>query len=223
MRQRRSLVVAGVIALSVRTLSADSGPRWPDKQVLDFFASHRGESIDDFLGHLRPPPPDESARALVIARLPREMSWRPSRRMTGKLAAAGPVLAYSGRTNAITIQVFDLNAAFSCLYERAVLLVSTRALDILDSDEVAALVAHEVAHDYDWQEYAAALGRGDAGRLRELELRSDGIAVLTLERVNIDPEALVSMAQKMTRWNEWLEGNTGPEPGERGDYVTRER
>ena len=39
--------------------------------------------------------------------------------------------------------------------------------------------------------------------MRELELRCDGIAVLTLRRLGLDPEWLVSAAKKMTRYNEW--------------------
>ena len=38
--------------------------------------------------------------------------------------------------------------------------------------------------------------------MRQLELRSDGIAVLTLRRLGLDPERLVSAVQKVTRYNE---------------------
>ena len=38
--------------------------------------------------------------------------------------------------------------------------------------------------------------------MQELELRCDGIAVLTLRRVGIDPENLVSAIQKVTRFNQ---------------------
>jgi hypothetical protein len=38
--------------------------------------------------------------------------------------------------------------------------------------------------------------------MQELELRCDGIAVLTLRRVGIDTENLVSAVQKVTRFNQ---------------------
>jgi hypothetical protein len=39
-------------------------------------------------------------------------------------------------------------------------------------------------------------------KLQELELRCDGIAVLTLRRLGLDPEHPVSAVQKMTRLNQ---------------------
>jgi hypothetical protein len=38
--------------------------------------------------------------------------------------------------------------------------------------------------------------------MQELELRCDGIAVLTLRRLGIDPERLVSAVQKTTHFNQ---------------------
>jgi hypothetical protein len=38
--------------------------------------------------------------------------------------------------------------------------------------------------------------------MRELEMWSDGIAVLTLERVGIDPERLASAVERQTHYNQ---------------------
>ena len=46
------------------------------------------------------------------------------------------------------------------------------------------------------------MNRKDYKKMQELELRCDGIAVLTLRRVGIDPENLVSAIQKVTRFNQ---------------------
>ena len=44
--------------------------------------------------------------------------------------------------------------------------------------------------------------RQDHKTMQALELRCDGIAVLTLRRLGLDPERLVSAVQKMTRFNQ---------------------
>ena len=46
------------------------------------------------------------------------------------------------------------------------------------------------------------MDRKDHQKRQELELRCDGIAVLTLRRLGIDPEHLVSAVQKVTRFNQ---------------------
>jgi hypothetical protein len=43
---------------------------------------------------------------------------------------------------------------------------------------------------------------GEHSHIQELELQCDGIAVLTLRRLGIDPEQLVSAVQNMTLFNE---------------------
>jgi hypothetical protein len=73
---------------------------------------------------------------------------------------------------------------------------------VLSPDEFAALVAHEIAYDYSWQDYRRAMARNDHKKRQELELRCDGIALLTLRRHGIDPEHLVSAVQKVMRFNQ---------------------
>jgi Zn-dependent protease with chaperone function len=74
-------------------------------------------------------------------------------------------------------------------------------LRLLDSEELQALVAHEIGHEYVWQEYALARTRNDTARLRELELACDSIAVLTLARIGVKPDRLVTALAKGRRFN----------------------
>jgi predicted SprT family Zn-dependent metalloprotease len=53
-------------------------------------------------------------------------------------------------------------------------LASREGLWVLSPDEFAALVAHEIAHDYLWQEYRRARDRKDHQTMQELELRCAG-------------------------------------------------
>jgi predicted SprT family Zn-dependent metalloprotease len=56
------------------------------------------------------------------------------------------------------------------LHARSVVLISQRALHLLNADVLQAVVAHEIGHEYVWDEYQAALERKDARRLQELAL-----------------------------------------------------
>ena len=96
------------------------------------------------------------------------------------------------------------------MYFRAILLVSTRTLDILTAEEFAAVTAHELGHDFHWREYWGAMERSDDERLQRLELGSDGFGVLTLQAMGLNPERLASAAVKMTRFTESREKGTNP-------------
>ncbi len=119
------------------------------------------------------------------------------------MAAAERVLATGARGGIIQIRIVDLELATVGLYFRTVILASERALTLVTGDEFAALVAHELAHDCAWDAYWTAMQTHDRDRMRELELRADAMAVLTLKQSGIGPEHLISAVQKLTWYNEW--------------------
>ena len=207
------MVCALAIALSAR-LAAQSGRASTTEAALEYFATHTDEAIDTFLTRLRPAPLAAAACGRVIAGLPKEGELQPSRSEVKKITEAERILEYSARKGVITVKVIDLPHAFVGLYDRAVLLASRHALTLVSEEEFAALVAHEVAHEYVWAEYAVAIQRFDHKRMRQLELHCDGIAVLALRRVGIDPERLVSAVQMLTRFNRFREATEN-----RTDYV----
>jgi hypothetical protein len=87
------------------------------------------------------------------------------------------------------------------LHARSVVLISQRALRLLNADELQGVVAHEIGHEYVWDEYQAALERKDARRLQELELFCDGVAIVTLRLARLEPGALARALKKITRFN----------------------
>ena len=219
MGQRLAALVAAlavVFGFSPPARAADQsvGER-TSRKALAFFEGHSDETIDAFLMRLRPDPLDEASRAKVIASLPSEGEVHPSRKDGGKLSAAQRILDYSARSGAVTIRVVDVDSAFVGLYYRTVVLVSGKALALLDADELAALVAHEMGHDDDWNEYSRAMQAHDSEKMRELELKADGLGVLTLQHMGISPDRLVSAVQKMMRYNDWRDRSAGaaPQPG----------
>ena len=145
-------------------------------------------SIDEFLGRMRPPPLDAIERAGVIAAMP-QGAIRADAHALAQMNLAEQVLAYHGRRGLITFTIIKVAPAFIGLHDRAVILVSANALPLLEKEEFAALVAHEIGHEYVWTDYRRAVQRHDQARIRELELRCDGIAVLTLRRLGLDAES----------------------------------
>jgi hypothetical protein len=147
-------------------------------------------------------PLDAARRAKVMAALPKEGELRPRANEIKKIDAAQTVLKYHGRDGVIAFKVIEVGHAFVGLHARTVLLASRDALALVNAEQFSALVAHELAHEYVWEEYWRAMQSGEHGRMQELELQCDGIAVLTLRRLGIDPEQLVSAVETMTRFNE---------------------
>jgi hypothetical protein len=200
MEQRLAALVVVCVA-SVAITTGASGPDPAIRTVLQVFEDHGEQTIDVFLMRLRTAPLDAEGRVKVLASLRHTDEVNPTRSQREKIDAAGRILDYSGRAGAIRVMPVALDLALVGLYYRTVILTSTQALDLLNAEEFTAAVAHEVAHDYDWNDYWTARKQHDAGRMRQLELRSDGIAVLTLARVGMDPERLVSAVEKVNRYN----------------------
>ena len=186
------------------------------RSALGYLEGHGELTTDQFLERLRPMPVDDGARARVLAALPPHGTVRAGSRELAKMSLAEEVLAYHHRRDRITFTIIDDAPAFIGLHERAVILVSARALSLVNTEEFAALVAHEIGHEFVWKEYQLAVERRDHDRIRELELRCDGIAVLTLRRLGLDAERLVSAVEKLTWYNQQRRLDA-----DRSDYVSR--
>jgi hypothetical protein len=223
MGQRLPVLLACVMAMMVPIRAAD--PRKVSdtvKSALEYFENHHGLSIDEFLDHLRPSPIDPAQRARVIETMPPN-AITPDAQSVGKMSLGDDVLAYHRRRGLITFTIIKVAPAFIGLHDRSVILVSANILPLLNKEEFAALVAHEVGHEYVWAEYRRAEGRHDHARIRELELRCDGIAVLTLRRLGIDAERLVRALQVLTWYNRELGVDENAidyvSPGERRAFI----
>jgi len=203
MGQRLRLTMTCVAVMTVTAAAAERKP--PAKtgnSALAFFAAHGEVTIDDFLERLRPAPIDEHQRLRVLEALPRQGAIRAGAGDVAKMSLAQNVLAYHTRRGVITFQIIDVPPAFIGLHERTVILVSPPALALVNKEEFAALVAHEIGHEYVWTEYQLAVRRGDSEHVRELELRCDGVAVLTLRRLGLKPERLIRAVEMLTWYNE---------------------
>ncbi len=154
------------------------------------------------LDRCRPAPVSIEEKARALQSLPAEGAVTQlggdERR---KLEAMEPVLRAHQRIGIYEVRVISVPQAWTGLHERAVLLISLPALRLVTSDELAALVAHEIGHEYVWQQFADAKARRDTGRLRELELICDAIAMRTLVRLGRPPTRLQAAIEKTSWYN----------------------
>lgn len=118
-----------------------------------------------------------------------------------KLSALEAVLALHARKDVYVVTVIDVPQAWTGLYGRGVLLVSTPLLKVVSSGELQALVAHEIGHEYSWAAWNSAKGAGQKDRMREIELTCDAIAIRTLQKLGEDPKLLISALEKVARFN----------------------
>ena len=203
----RTLIAAGLVmtaaSLATSTAGAQSvdGPRARAHRLFDVIAPTNAGA---WLSSARPQPVNAALRARILATLPSAGELQPSVAEAGMLASLDPILRYHGRQGVYAFKLIDLPRAFIGLHARTVIIVSRPALALLNTSELRALISHEIGHEFFWSDYESARERHDARALQELELKSDGVAVLTMLAVGMDPTPLLSGVRKLTRFNEFV-------------------
>jgi hypothetical protein len=206
-RQRLTLFVLSMSVSLIPGLALAAPLDDTGRSVLTWFERQASSPLDDFLRTRTPPRLDAVGLANVLKSLPPRGEREPKATELPKLIAAQRVLDYIAGSAVVRIVLTDdVDDAYVGLYYRAVLIVSGHALDILNGSQLAALAAHELGHSVDWEVYLASIDGNDFGRLRQLELRSDGMAVLYLLRLGESPDDLVSALGALERYNAWLAG-----------------
>ena len=202
--------IAGFVALGwiVAVSSSPAGPRSridsASTRALGFFERLSEQQAGTLLLALRPAPVDAATRAAVLAALPEAGELKPNSAEAEKLAVMEEVLVYHDRRGVFETKIIDLPQAFIGLHGRTVLLISRPAMRLLSGAELRALVAHEMGHDYFWSDYQRARVAVDHATLQELELKCDGIGLLTMVALGLDPVHLRVAVRKITRFNEGL-------------------
>src|SRR5687767_2150249 len=199
-RNRRAMWIAAILVSAARAASAqdDSGL----EPALHYFTRHDPGRIFELFDSVRPAAVSDAERGRILAMLPAEGNKRGlNAAQLGKLAAVRRVLELHRREAVYIIKVIEVPQAAVALHARAVVLVSERALDLLDVDELQALVAHEIGHEYLWGEYLRARRETNQSSLRTLELLCDGFAVITLAHAGVNPDRLTSALEKILRHN----------------------
>ena len=146
-----------------------------------------------------PVSPDQRAR--LIAMIRKEDVVSPSAQRQAKLDAVRPVLEYHERST-IEVKILRLGLAWAAMLEGAAVVVSEEAVDLLTAEELQAVVAHELGHEYFAAEYEAARQGKDYDRVKEVELRCDALAIITMKGLGMNPSSLLSGVSRLTQFNE---------------------
>ena len=171
-------------------------------------------------GFWRPPGPEPVSaenKARVLSSLPAEGEVTDlNAAARQKLAALYDCSGPPGASRRYDIKVIDVPLAAVFLHARVIIFISEPALTLLDADELQALVAHEIGHEYVWAERERAFRLADRSRLKDLELMCDAIAIVTLHGLGMDVSRLMTGVQKISRFNRERFGTANNEK----DYPT---
>jgi Zn-dependent protease with chaperone function len=217
-----SLMLALTIGSSGQTRPANLKPSSVEAKALAFFERIEDQTFDDYLKRVRLPKVSPAFKAEVMARLAISDEIKPPERMMAKLAALAPALRFHERDKVVDIKIVNLPHAFVGLQGRAALLISEKALSLMATEELLAVVAHEMGHEYFWGEFVEARQQKKHELTREIELLCDGIAVITLGRLAIDPANLVSGITRINNFNArvtTVDNHSYPSPDERFKFI----
>ena len=184
-----------------QTASKESPPSSVTMKALSYFQKVDGQQFDDHLQRIRPGALAPELRVRVLNMLPKEDLMTPSADESAKLKTLEPILKYHQRDSVIEFKVLRASTATAVFLAGAAVLITGPALKILTVEELQAVVAHELGHEYYWNRFELARQNRDYTELQELELRCDGIAVVTLQHLGLDPESLVSAITKLNKYN----------------------
>jgi hypothetical protein len=120
-----------------------------------------------------------------------------SRRVDQLKAALRPALDYHERGK-MPIVVLRSELPKAYLVERAVIIITTRMMVIASNEEIRGIIAHELAHEYVWDERIKAIKEKDGRLMRECELFCDAVAAFTLKEIGDDPASYSRILERLT-------------------------
>jgi hypothetical protein len=188
-------------ALRASLPAANNGLGPVSSHVLEWLLSIGPAGLRAHLDGIPKPHLSLEDRQKIRLALPKLGEIKPSGKDAQKIAAIEQVLQYHHQAGAIEIKVIDLARAFIGLHARCFILISAHTLYLADAQEVKALAARELAHDYYWDEYQRAKENHGNSRIQELELRCDAVAILTMIDLQLNPDRLSSALDKMNSYN----------------------
>ncbi len=114
-------------------------------------------------------------------------------------AALQPALDYHRRSQ-MPVYVLWSDQPKACLVDRSVIIITNRLMISASDEEIRGIVAHELAHEYVWDERRRAREANNGKLMRQLELFCDAVAAFTLKEIGDDPASygriLVRLAMK---------------------------
>jgi len=193
----------GVTTISLGQVRQDLAPLTGAAQkAFTYFDQVEGHRFDEFLRRIRPKKLSPGLKVTALNMLSKEDLVDPSDKAQIKLCAIDPVLRYHERDSTIELKILRVHTAMTAFLAGAAILITEPALEILTSEELQAVAAHELGHEYYWGEFELARQRQRYLEIQELELRCDGIGIITLNRLGLNPESLISAIVKLDNHNQ---------------------
>lgn len=112
-------------------------------------------------------------------------------------ATLQPVLAYHKRDDKLAILVVLSEQPRAYVAVRAALIITTKLTLITSGAELRGIIAHELAHQYLWEERERAFKDEDKSSLWEIELFCDAVAAITLKAIGDDPSCYAQALARM--------------------------
>lgn len=171
-------------------------------KAFSYFDQVQNREYDAFLRSIQPSTLAPELRAKVLSMLPKQDLVVPSPEELLKLKTLDVLLKYHQRDSIIEIKVLRAPTATAAFLAGAAVLITEPALKLLTVEELQAVVAHELGHEYFWNRFEKARESKNYSEVQELELRCDGIAVITLQHVGINAANLISAITRLNKHNQ---------------------
>lgn len=198
------LLTCWLVVGSRLSVASEQSKDSPAERALRFFQLLTVTDAATWLDAARPSAVTREERARALDVLPDQGELTPTPAERAKLVALRRILAYHERAHVFETKLIDIPQAAIALHGRAVILISRAALRLVSAPELQALVAHEIGHDYFWSEFEGSRAQRDKQARQELELKCDGIAVVTLMVLELEPADLTAGLRRLWRFNEAL-------------------
>jgi hypothetical protein len=195
------LVFTRFNAVQAQEAARTTKPGTVARQAFQYFEETEKDDLEDYLRSIRPAGVSADRRGRLVASIRKEDIVLPSAQRQAKLDALRPILAFHDRAD-IEVKILRLRLAWAGFHEGAAIVVSEEAVDILTAEELQAAVAHELGHEYFAAEYGTARKNKQYDKVREVELRCDAVAIITMKSLGLNPNSLLSGVSKLTKFNE---------------------
>jgi Zn-dependent protease with chaperone function len=195
----KQITLAAILAVGLSTaIAAQTVKTTETDRALARLGDLAPDTVRRRLNEMRPPAYQPGSFLLneIIKR--RELTVVSGERVERLKESLQPVLAYHDRDGKLPIYVLRSEQPKAFVSCRAALIITTKLMLITSEAELRGIVAHELAHEYLWEERERAFEKKDESLLREIELFCDAVAAITLKEIGDDPAHFARALGRMT-------------------------
>ncbi len=195
----KQIMLAAIFALGLSTtIAAQTTKTTETDRALARLGDLAPDAVRRRLNEMRPPAYQPGPVLINEIIKHQKLTVISGERVERLKAALQPVLAYHDRDGKLPIYVLRSEQPKAFVDCRAALIMTTKLMLITSEAELRGIIAHELAHEYLWEERDRAFKEKDESLLREIELFCDAVAAITLKEIGDDPAHLARGLERMT-------------------------